>query len=203
MSGLVETYHKKFKDTWEENKEELEKMLARLYYVKGVPRGRYLDLTHTLYVVAADKFCNFDESKSSFTTWMIMWAKALLQNYYRNSNGKRSPLSSDLIESDLPQYENGDTAYDSAKGGLHGEELDVALVIEDVLAKYSATVRDFDTFSAVFDTLVLNGFDVSSRAIAYEVEISPQMAWDIRTQILSELAFMLRERGIDSPFIKR
>lgn len=200
---LVETYIKKFWETLERNKEELEKMLARLYYVKGVPSERSQELTTVLYIVCAGKFCNYDDNKSAFTTWMIQWARALLTNYYRNSGGKRSPLASDLLESDLKQFDNGDTAYDNVGGGLHGESLDTALVLEEVLAQYSENVRDFDTYSAVFDTLLLCGFDVSARVIAYEVEMSPQMAWEIRSQILSELAFMLKVRGVDNPFRRR
>lgn len=198
MEKLLAVYHRQFWRVLEQHP-ELDKTLDKLFSVKGVPHDRWPELKHSLYCVGAVKFVNFDETRSAFTTWMVMWAKALLRNYFRNSGGQLSPLADDLVESDLPELANGGTAYElvSDASSLYGGRLDTLLTVSSVLGKYRDNLGDFDNFAAVLDTMIVYGFDVTDAQIASEVDLTRQAVWTIRKQILSEIGTMLIRAGVD------
>lgn len=198
MANPLAIYHRQFWDALKQHP-ELDKTLDRLFSVKGIPYDRWQELKHSLYCIGAVKFVNFDETRSAFTTWMVMWARALLRNYFRNSRGKLSPLADDLVESDLPELIGGGTAYDLVRdtNSVYRDRMDTTIAVCQVLKKYRENTRDFDTFAAVLDTMIVYGFDVTDAQIASEVDLTRQAVWMIRKQILSEIGTMLIRAGVD------
>lgn len=213
VQQLTELSREKFWKVLTSQQKDIDGRISKLMFVKNIPKERHLEILHTVYIVACQKYVEYDSKRSSFTTWMTMWARAVVKNYVRKNKGSRSPLTADVNESDvfrptLSSEDESDSLIENYAdpNQMSSQAVDRDIAIYMTVQDYYQTVKELaernlhnaDRYLAVLSTMMFYHFDVSDRQIAEEIGVNHASVSQIRADIYRELGLKLLKLGIDN-----
>jgi hypothetical protein len=201
QNDLSAHYREKFWRFLEQEKDQIDRTLNKLLWIRGVPPELHQDFRHTIYEVCCSRMVYFDPALSGFGTWVVMWAKAVLRNYLRG-NRQRNPVGERFfeVETDLidPREASQESPVDKIGDPslLFREELEDRIDLRRDILAYGERLKDYPLHSYVFRKLWDNGFAISDRQLEAMTGISRTTMGKVRREVMFELGLRIIGLGI-------
>ena len=200
---LQKSYREKFWMMLFSDMEHVELSVNKLLSSKSIPTDRWDDFKQELWIRCLNSFPRYQQSRSSFNTWMIWQAQGLLRDVLRKPK-KKAPIYWELTFTDL-KTERSET--DLSFGGDYNdrdpkeervEESDDLRVftveVNRELVEYAQLLREDPEMALrfrVFEELCLSCWEISDREIARHLGMSHPWIGKERKAIVAELRIRL------------
>lgn len=184
---------------------DLERSLAKLCYVRGLPREWFGDFNHTVYSWCAARAGEFDPKRASLKTWMILQARRIVISMVRDRGwASRTFGWEDVPECDLHRTDNGDpitldmlvTTTVTPESLLISTQNEVARkVINRQVMAYAEMLNEQEKIC--LDLLLSTNFEISDRELALALHMGGHStAHKLRRRIYGELGLRLLQFGV-------
>lgn len=191
-------------------RKDLERSLAKLCYVRGMNRDSFHDFNHTLYEYCAKRAGEFDDTRASLKTWMILQARRLIIDIVRDHGWASRVFGwDDVTESDLVLKRTEDynekigltldmlaVTDETPEDELIEQENEIARrVINREVRTYAEMLDDKE--KACLDLLLATGFEISDTEMAKALGFGGHStAGKLRKRLYGELGLRLLHFGI-------
>jgi hypothetical protein len=195
-------------------KKDLERSLAKLCYVRGLPREWFEDFNHTVYSWCASRAGEFDPERASLKTWMILQARRIVISMVRDGGwASRTFGWEDVPECDLRRTKDGDpvtldmmvTTSVTPESLLVSKEREkeneiARRVINRQVMAYAEMLDEKE--KTCLDLLLSTNFEISDRQLALALDMSRQRLKEFRRRIYGELGLRLLQFGVSLNEVK-
>lgn len=191
-------------------KKDLDRSLAKLCYVRGLPTEWFQDFNQTVYSWCASRVGEFDPERASLKTWMILQARRIVISMVRDRGwASRTFGWEDVPECDLRRTKDGDpvtldmiiTTTETPESLLVSKENEIARkVINRQVMAYAEMLTEQE--KTCLDLLLSTNFEISDRQLALALGMSRQSLRQFRRRIYGELGLRLLQFGVSLEEVK-
>lgn len=186
-------------------KADLDRSLAKLCYVRGLPREWFQDFNQTVYSWCASRAGEFDPERASLKTWMILQARRIVISMVRDRGwASRTFGWEDVPECDLRRTKDGDpvtldmiiATSETPETILISKENEIARrVINKQVIAYAELLNKRE--KCCLDLLLATNFEISDRELAKAFHMGGHStARKLRRRIYGELGLRLLQFGV-------